>query len=67
MNLYFRYMQERGSSLCHPTEEIQCIDVILRQGALESYVKVCNTILILNKLNNADACNYMCNIFKKYC
>lgn len=34
-------MVERGSSLCHPTEEIQCIDVILRQGALESYVKVC--------------------------
>lgn len=34
-----RYMVERGSSLCHPTEEIQCIDVILRQGALESYVK----------------------------
>ncbi|KAF9410940.1 hypothetical protein HW555_010138 [Spodoptera exigua] len=33
------YMRSRGSSLCHPTEEIQCIDVILRQGALESYVK----------------------------
>ncbi|XP_063893482.1 protein argonaute-2 [Helicoverpa armigera] len=34
-----RYMANRSSSLCHPTEEIQCIDVILRQGALESYVK----------------------------
>ncbi|KAJ8721372.1 hypothetical protein PYW07_002147 [Mythimna separata] len=34
-----RYMVTRGTSLCHPTEEIQCIDVILRQGALESYVK----------------------------
>lgn len=34
-----RYMTNRSSSLCHPTEEIQCIDVILRQGALESYVK----------------------------
>nr|AHC98010.1 argonaute 2 [Spodoptera litura] len=33
------YMKSRASSLCHPTEEIQCIDVILRQGALESYVK----------------------------
>nr|AVK59454.1 Argonaute 2-PEa [Spodoptera frugiperda] len=33
------YMRTRASSLCHPTEEIQCIDVILRQGALESYVK----------------------------
>uniref|UniRef100_A0A2A4JWD3 Piwi domain-containing protein n=1 Tax=Heliothis virescens TaxID=7102 RepID=A0A2A4JWD3_HELVI len=34
-----RYMANKSSSLCHPTEEIQCIDVILRQGALESYVK----------------------------
>lgn len=34
-----RYMNERGASVLHPTEEVQCVDVILRQGTLESYVK----------------------------
>ncbi|CAB3223249.1 unnamed protein product [Arctia plantaginis] len=34
-----RYMTEGGASVLHPTEEVQCIDVILRQGTLESYVK----------------------------
>ncbi|XP_075974790.1 protein argonaute-2-like [Anticarsia gemmatalis] len=34
-----RYMAEGGASIMHPTEEVQCIDVILRQGTLESYVK----------------------------
>lgn len=34
-----RHMAERGTSLMQPTEEIQCIDVILRQGTLETYVK----------------------------
>nr|UYS55134.1 argonaute 2 [Diatraea saccharalis] len=33
------YMQSGGTSLNPPTEAIQCIDVILRQGTLESYVK----------------------------
>ncbi|CAH0750232.1 unnamed protein product [Diatraea saccharalis] len=33
------YMQSGGTSLSPPTEAIQCIDVILRQGTLESYVK----------------------------
>lgn len=33
-------MVQGGSSLVTPTEVIQCVDVILRQGTLESYVKV---------------------------
>ncbi|XP_063625187.1 protein argonaute-2-like [Cydia splendana] len=33
------YMKSGGSSLNPPTEAIQCIDVILRQGTLESYIK----------------------------
>ncbi|KAL0831464.1 hypothetical protein ABMA28_002265 [Loxostege sticticalis] len=33
------YMNTGGTSLSPPTEAIQCIDVILRQGTLESYVK----------------------------
>ncbi|CAK1600809.1 unnamed protein product [Parnassius mnemosyne] len=34
-----QFMTSGGSSLNPPTEAIQCIDVILRQGTLESYVK----------------------------
>ncbi|XP_072938779.1 protein argonaute-2-like isoform X2 [Epargyreus clarus] len=34
------HMQNGGSSLNPPTEAIQAVDVILRQGTLESYVKV---------------------------
>ncbi|CAG4973952.1 unnamed protein product [Parnassius apollo] len=34
-----QFMVSGGSSLNPPTEAIQCIDVILRQGTLESYVK----------------------------
>ncbi|XP_038214375.1 protein argonaute-2-like [Zerene cesonia] len=34
----FRYMKD-GTALCPPTEAVHCIDVILRQGALENYVK----------------------------
>lgn len=33
------YIKTGGTSLNPPTEAIQCIDVILRQGTLESYVK----------------------------
>lgn len=33
------YMKTGASSLNPPTEAIQCIDVILRQGTLESYIK----------------------------
>ncbi|XP_050665105.1 protein argonaute-2-like isoform X2 [Leptidea sinapis] len=32
------YMKE-GTALCPPTETIQCVDVILRQGSLMNYVK----------------------------
>ncbi|CAH2108472.1 unnamed protein product [Euphydryas editha] len=34
------HMQTGGSSLNPPTEAIQCVDVILQQGTLESYVRV---------------------------
>ncbi|CAH2076758.1 unnamed protein product, partial [Iphiclides podalirius] len=34
-----QFMATGGSSLAPPTDAIQCIDVILRQGTLESYVK----------------------------
>ncbi|KAL4705598.1 hypothetical protein ACJJTC_004475 [Scirpophaga incertulas] len=34
-----RYMQTGGTTLNQPTEAIQCVDVILRQGTLESYIK----------------------------
>ncbi|KAI5636178.1 piwi domain-containing protein [Phthorimaea operculella] len=33
------HMKNGGSSLNPPTEAIQCVDVILRQGTLESYIK----------------------------
>lgn len=34
-----RYMKNGESSLCPPTEAIQCVDVILKQGTLDSYIK----------------------------
>ncbi|XP_059046428.1 protein argonaute-2-like [Achroia grisella] len=34
-----QYMKTGGTSLNPPSEAIQCVDVILRQGTLESYVK----------------------------
>lgn len=30
-----------GTSLSPPTDAIQCIDVVLRQGTLQNYIKVC--------------------------
>ncbi|XP_053612672.1 protein argonaute-2-like isoform X2 [Plodia interpunctella] len=39
LNRIRQYMTTGGTSLCPPSEAIQCVDVILRQGALESYVK----------------------------
>lgn len=39
-----------GTALSPPTEAIHCIDVVLRQGALEKYVKV--KIFFENKLYN---------------
>ncbi|KAM3963737.1 argonaute 2 [Aphomia sociella] len=34
-----QYMKTGGTSLNPPTETIQCVDVILRQGTLEQYIK----------------------------
>ncbi|XP_013179888.1 PREDICTED: protein argonaute-2-like [Papilio xuthus] len=39
LNRLGQHMTTGGSSLNPPTEAIQCIDVILRQGTLEAYVK----------------------------
>ncbi|XP_045534448.1 protein argonaute-2-like [Papilio machaon] len=39
LNRLGQHMMNGGSSLNPPTEAIQCIDVILRQGTLEAYVK----------------------------
>ncbi|KAG7306222.1 hypothetical protein JYU34_008825 [Plutella xylostella] len=33
------YMNEGGTTLNPPTEAIQCVDVVLRQGTLQSYIK----------------------------
>lgn len=33
-------MNEGGTTLNPPTEAIQCVDVVLRQGTLQSYIKV---------------------------
>ncbi|KAI8422653.1 hypothetical protein MSG28_006425 [Choristoneura fumiferana] len=39
LNTIVQYMKTGGTSLSPPTEAIQCVDVILRQGTLESYIK----------------------------
>ncbi|XP_063822718.1 protein argonaute-2-like [Ostrinia nubilalis] len=39
LNTIINYMETGATSLSPPTEAIQCVDVILRQGTLESYVK----------------------------
>ncbi|CAK1540645.1 unnamed protein product [Leptosia nina] len=38
LSVLFNYMRS-GTALSPPTEAIHCIDVVLRQGALENYVK----------------------------
>uniref|UniRef100_A0A1E1W3W5 Uncharacterized protein n=1 Tax=Pectinophora gossypiella TaxID=13191 RepID=A0A1E1W3W5_PECGO len=39
LSTIMNYMKTGGTSLNPPTEAIQCVDVILRQGTLESYIK----------------------------
>ncbi|GBP33476.1 Protein argonaute-2 [Eumeta japonica] len=45
LNTIMEYMKG-GTSLNPPTEAIQCVDVILRQGTLQSYVKCGRTFFI---------------------